>query len=102
MKNNQLIKLLSALSPEELRGFSRFVRSPNGCVGQSPLKLINILKKYYPDFSSAAFQKEKVFRRLYPGQPFNNNLLRKACSRLKQLLENYLIFSVTLSSAKNY
>ena len=91
MKNNQLIKLLSALSPEELRGFSRFVRSPNGCVGQSPLKLINILKKYYPDFSSAAFQKEKVFRRLYPGQPFNNNLLRKACSRLKQLLENYLI-----------
>jgi hypothetical protein len=75
MKNPKLIELLKSLNQEELNQFELFIRSPLlGCKPQV-IKLLDILKKYYPVFSSTEYSKQNVFLQLCPGKQFNASLL---------------------------
>lgn len=85
-----LIKLLISFSPKEINEFDKFVRSPFFNNQRTLVRLYEELKKYYPDFNHADFSKEKLFSSVNPGQEYNDALLRKYCSNLCRLAEEFL------------
>lgn len=91
MRESKLIALLRAVRPDELRRLAKFVRSPyhNGNAGV--IDLFDYLRKYHPDFDSPRLEKETVFKRLLPGQPFDDSRLRLLMFRLSETVEEFLV-----------
>jgi hypothetical protein len=52
-----------------------------------------VLKKFHPSFSSPLFTKESIFKKVYPGMPFNPGLSNKMNSELQKLAEEYLRYT---------
>lgn len=108
MKDNKIIKLLSAFSIEEMKEFEKFVASPYFSRGRDLLPVFKVLKTYYPDFSAEELKPENVFRKLYPGKKFDEksslNLINTLTSELYKVGKKFLIQTGLEESdtAKNY
>lgn len=91
MNSTKLIKLLQTLDPTEFRRLHQFLQSPYYNYNQHLIKLYQLLRKYYPDFTAPRLTKERVFQKLFPEDTFDINKMRKLMSALTQLVEEYLI-----------
>jgi hypothetical protein len=93
MLKSRFIDLLKSLSPEELKSFREFVRSPFHNKNSNVAKLFELLKPFYPEFNAKTLTKEKLFSKLYPGKKFNDTVMRILLSDLLRLGEEFLIIS---------
>lgn len=75
-----------------MKGFSEFVSSPFFNKNQNVIKLFEIIKKNYPDFDESKIEKEKVFKRIFPGKPFKDSTLRLLMFYLYELVERFLAY----------
>lgn len=91
MQKSKLFLLLKNLDTEEMRWLAKFVRSPfynsNGLLVQ----LFDLLRKYHPDLRSGQLEKEAVFQKLLPGEPFDVRRVDLLMSRLAGLVEQFLV-----------
>lgn len=92
MDNSPLILILKTFSKNEIRDFGRFVDSPFHNGRKEVAKYFHILKKFYPEFSSRSFTKNRLFTGIYPHKKFNDADLRRLNSSLMKLAENYLAY----------
>ncbi len=90
MISSKLIDLLKTFSEEEFRKFGLYVSSPYFNKENIQVKFYAVLKKYYPDFENRNFEKEKVFRKLYPEKKYNDGVMRNILSTMLQLAEDFL------------
>lgn len=90
MQNTRLIELLKFLSDDEISAFGRFVSSPYYNRLKMVTKLFHLLKKHHPHFDTPQIKKEKIFKKLYPGQRYNDAKIRNLSSDLHELVLNYL------------
>jgi len=111
MQNSKLIRLLSSLSKEELKRFDAFIRSPFFNNKQQPIILFEYLKqrydKWYPLIKKQAksprevqetekllhkyLSKERVYKKLFPKDAYNDARIRRIMSYCKLLLDDFLI-----------
>lgn len=91
MHQSKLLHLLKILSPEEFKGFAKFVHSPFFNSNKHYHSFYTYLSKYYPDFSSSKLSKEKVFKYIYPKKNYNYNIISNLMSGFTSLAEEYLI-----------
>lgn len=91
MSDIKLIQILRTFSNEEFAQFKKFTSSPYFNEGRNFIPIINVLKKYHPEFDKNEFSREKVFDELYPGEIYKPALLDKLFSRTALLAENFLI-----------
>lgn len=91
MQNTKLLQLLKTLDKTEFRRLFQFIQSPYFNRNEAIVDLYQYLRKYYPLFESPNLEKEKVFQKLFPGQTFNLNKMRKLMSGLTKLVEAYLL-----------
>ena len=91
LTGNILVKLLKTISGDEWKDFEKFVSSPYFNEGRNYLPLIKILKKYHPEFNSEEFEKEKIYKKLFPGKKFKESVLNSMFSRLYNIGEEFLI-----------
>src|SRR5438034_704455 len=90
MRDTNLIQLLKTLNKNEFKEFEKFVKSPFYNEGRNYENFFQILKKNYPDFDQDSITKEKIFNQLYPGKPYNDEIIRKIISNLLKLAKQYL------------
>lgn len=91
MHDSKLVKLLKTLSKEEFKQFKKYLESPHLKVNKPIKSLYEYLAKHYPDFKSKKLNKAVVFSFLYPNEAFVDVRIRNVISRLKGLVEAYLV-----------
>jgi hypothetical protein len=93
LSKSSLIQLLKTLSKEEMKAFDKFVRSPFHNNRKEVTKYFLLLKKYYPSFSHQELIAGKIYKKIYPGKAYKDNVMRRLSSNLFQLAEDYLAIS---------
>lgn len=88
LKSN-LIQLLRIFSPDEMKEFEKFVRSPFHNNRSEVIRYFEILKKFYPEFTHKDFTKEKIYSRLYPSEIYRDDTMRRLNSNLFKLGEEF-------------
>src|SRR3990172_3377753 len=90
MMAGKVIELIKTFNGEEFKKFGLFIRSPYFNKEKIQVKFYDILKKYYPDFNSRNFEKEKIFSKLYPGKKYNDGVMRNILSTSLTLAGDFL------------
>jgi len=110
MQNSKLIDLLKTFEKEDWRWFRKFLLSPYFNSREELVPFCDYLRKQAPDFNEKTIRKEKVFKKLFPKETYDekkisysmNFLLGQAERFLAQreietkppLLNNYLLNSL--------
>lgn len=89
MKNTKLIRLLGALSHNEMKRLNEFISSPYHNKNAKIKSLFENIRKYYPDFENRNFTKEKLYKKVFSGS-YNSAQFRSVVSDLYELVKNFL------------
>lgn len=91
MQNSRLIEVLYALSPKKIRELGKMVHSPFFNQRPQVVHLFDYLAACKLDWKVEP-EKEKAFKKIFPGVAYEDSKLRKTMSLLMKLLEQYLVF----------
>ena len=89
MQNGKLIHYLSLLDRQELQRFRDFVDSPYFNKHENTRQLLHYILQA-PSWTSASLQKEKAFAYVFPGKPYQAQLLSNLISYLLRLFRRFL------------
>jgi len=90
MHKSKSVILLSSFSPEEIRSFGDFVRSPYFNKNTRVVKLFDELKKDHPGFTSKSIAKERLYNKLFKGKPYNDQVMKNLNTELFKLEREFL------------
>ncbi len=90
MKETKVLQIVKTFTKEELKSFGKFAESPYYNSSKDVVKLLEIIKKYFPDFENKAFELVNVFKKVYPGQKYHEGKIRNVISDLGQLAERFI------------
>ena len=90
MKKSRLITLLSSLSPTEMREFCDYVRSPFFNRNKNLISLIDLLRKFHPEFDSKDISDEAISSKLFPASDHDYFRIRNLTSDLLALCKDFL------------
>ncbi len=90
MLKTNFIDVIKSFSKEEIKKFSEFANSPYHNSSKSVIKLVDQVKKYYPDFENRNFTKEKIFAKVFAAGKYNDQVMRNLLSDALQLCYDFL------------
>ena len=90
MKSSKAVQILGVLNEDELKQAESFVNSPYFNSNGNIIRLFGLLKKQYPEFEEAKIEKEIMFGKLFPGKPYNEQVMKNLSSGLLQILLEFL------------
>jgi flagellar biosynthesis regulator FlbT len=93
MHNSKIIAILKTLTPKEFRDFGRFVHSPFFNRLRNVVKLYEVLKKYYPEFSNRNLSEGSIYMKIFPSEKFDYWKMKNLISDLMALAEEYLAYT---------
>lgn len=93
LSNSNIIQLLKTFSKNEIREFDKFVHSPFLNNRAEVTTFFDRIKKYFPSFEQKDFTKEVIYSSLYPGSKYRDDVIRRLCSNLFKLAEDYLSYN---------
>lgn len=102
MKGRKLFELLKSLSQEEWKEFKKMLQSPIYNTNDRLLLLYQALKPKYPNFDASQKEKERLFHKVYPGEPFNNYKIHRLFTLMTQVLESYLLLLADRANELEY
>jgi len=88
-----LIDAFKSFSPKEIKDFSEFVSSPYFNKNLNVVKLFEVIRKNYPAFDNEKMEKEKVFKKIFPGKPYKDSTMRLLMHYLYYVVEKYLAYT---------
>ena len=101
MFNSKLLSILETFEKKEVRQCHSLISSPFFNKNESLIKLYEYCVKSYPDFKGDRFEKEEVYKNLFPTQAFDDANMRYLMSDLTKLLEQFLIQQTLKESQMN-
>lgn len=90
MLKTNFIDVIKSFSKEEMKRFYDFANSPYHNSSKSVSKLVELVKKYYPDFDNRNFTKEKVYTKVFSSEAYNDQVMRNLMSDALQLSYEFL------------
>lgn len=90
MHKSKSILYLRSFSSEDLTRFGEFLNSPYFNTNNRVTKLFTELKKHYPEFTGKGIDKEVIYKKLFSGKPFNEQVLKNINSELLKLEKLFL------------
>jgi len=91
MKDSKLIQQLKILNEVELKRFYLFLRSPYFTKSKDVVKLFEFVRKFHPNFKDKLLEKARIFKKLFPKEPYSDIKLRNLQAKLSKIVESYLI-----------
>lgn len=91
MSGNKLFQILKTFEKGELKRLRKVFESPYFVTNVRLLTLFEYLRKCYPEFEPSKVSKEKLFQKLYPGQKFNDGLLRVVLREFTAAVEEFML-----------
>lgn len=106
IKKNNLTKMLSTFTKNEMKCFGKFVASPYFQTERNLTPLYSYLKKYHPAFDSKHLSEEKIFCALYPEKKFepkkSSLIIRVLFSQMTNLAKKFLAYEQYESGELEY
>lgn len=90
MHKSKIVNVLKTFSEEEIKKFSDFLSSPYYNTNQTLTKFYNALKKFYPDFEGSGASKETLYKKLFEGEKYNDQVMRNLSSQLLKLSKEFI------------
>lgn len=90
MKNIKLFELLSSLQPDEWKAFQRYLRFSYQRNDANTIELFLALDRFYPRFNDPTLTKEKLFKKIFLKQPYNENKINKLFSEMIKQFEDFV------------
>jgi len=87
----KIFKLLNALSKDELKLLRKAVQSPLLNTNKSVIQLFELLRKLHPNFEDSMAVKRKLFKKLFPKDPYYDHKLRRLFFELTKIIEQLLL-----------
>lgn len=94
MQQSSLVELVKVLTARELKDFSLFLESPyhnRGRYRKEAQNLFKILVKYAPDYANDKLSKEKIYRQVFPEDPFTEGRIEKVMVELSKSIRLFLV-----------
>ncbi|MDX1909761.1 MAG: hypothetical protein SF053_22175 [Bacteroidia bacterium] len=91
MTQPKLFRILSTFTPDEWKGFGRYVHSPFFTVHEDTVQFFELIEPHYPDFEAPELEAEAIFEALYPGISFSDVQIRTLRKYLLRLAEGFLV-----------
>lgn len=91
MKDTRLIEILASFSRDEMKAFRKFLDSPFVKSRRNIASLLDALAGYHPEFRAKEISKEKIYGKLFAGEPFNSKKLENLTLDLAAAAEGFLI-----------
>lgn len=92
MEDSKLIQLVKTFSKSEINEFGKFVNSPFFNESPKLALLYELLLGNYPEFPGETFNKQEIFKLLYPEeQKYDDKKVRSRVSLMLGLAEEFLI-----------
>ena len=88
----KVFDILKTLSKDELKKFSEYLSSSLFNKRKVLADLFEVYRKYHPEYSDLNLTKEKVFKKLFPGKKYSDEMFRNLNSLLLTLAEDFLSF----------
>ncbi|MBK8562761.1 MAG: hypothetical protein IPN76_05310 [Saprospiraceae bacterium] len=93
MHDSRLVELLKTLSPTELKELGRWLRSPFANQREEVTRLFDLLADRLGTTREGSLKKETVFKKLFPGEAFDEKRLAYTMSRLNLAAQSWLVFA---------
>lgn len=90
MEKTKVIKVLKTFKKVELNRFDKYIRSPFYNVHTPTILLWESLFEAFPNFDQKKLDKETIFKRIYPGEPFSDAKLSVVRNNLLKQLFGFL------------
>jgi hypothetical protein len=90
MYRSKLVALIKELAKEDIEPLSRFLASPYFNRNDNVVKLFDIIKREYPDYTSPNLQRDVVFALIFPGKDPKGTNLTQLMSELNKLIKQFL------------
>ncbi|PSR13895.1 MAG: hypothetical protein DA408_14995 [Bacteroidetes bacterium] len=89
MQESKLLKSIQQLDSRDRQRFKTYVNSPYFNQHQKTIELLDYLLKHL-DTSPQYLERQRVFKHLFRGEPYSEQLLFNTMSSLKKLFHSYL------------
>ncbi len=93
MKNSYLIAVLKTLDKKEIRDFKKWLISPAHNQRDDVEDLFHYLTASNHLEENKYLQKERVFKKVFPKEPYDDAKLRQSVHFLTKCIEEFLVFS---------
>lgn len=90
MHTSKAIQVMGALNQTEIKELDDFINSPYFNTNSNIIRLFELVKKHYPAFEPEKIEKEILFAKLFPGKPYNEQIMKNLSSQLLQLSLEFL------------
>lgn len=90
MHNNKLITILKYFNKSDFNHFQKYITSPYFNKSQQLIHFFQIIEKGIKSPKETALEKERVWKKLFPEQKYNDVRFRKLCSDFLKLVEGFL------------
>ena len=90
MQDSKLIGLLKTFEKEDWRWFRKFLLSPYFNSREELVPFFDYLRNQSPDFKEKAIKKEKVFKKIFPKQVYNEKQISYSMNFLLNQAERFL------------
>lgn len=90
MKNNKSIEILRTFSEDHLKNFKLFIASPYYNTNKKLVKLYDLIYKARPVFNDDFLIKENLFKKLYPGKTYNQQVIKNLFTQFNDLIEEFI------------
>ncbi|MEM0993742.1 MAG: hypothetical protein AAF847_05265 [Bacteroidota bacterium] len=92
MRQSRLVKRLENLGSRDKDRFSKFVNSPYFNQHDKTTQLLNLIYIAFEKGRPALLEREKIFKKLFPKEPFNEQRLHNVMSYLMRLYHRFLAY----------
>ncbi|CAN5501919.1 hypothetical protein BH10BAC5_BH10BAC5_27090 [soil metagenome] len=92
--DSTLIQHLKVLSNDDIKGLTKFVHTGLHNNRRDVTHFFDVTVKFYPTFKNKNFSRENIFKVLYPGKKYQDDILRRLSSNLLKIAEEYASYSV--------
>lgn len=93
MKNSHLVVILRSLDKKEVRELRKWLQSPVHNQREDVVDLFEYLINNKRLEKPNLLEKEKIFRKIFPGEAFEDAKLRQSMHFLLKAIEEYLVYS---------
>jgi len=100
--NSKLIEILKTFSKQELRDFVKFTKISYFNKGKNYLPLLNVLRKFYPEFNNPELTKFYVYERLFQGKKYNDQVIRNMLSGLLKICGQFIVINNIKFNSTDY
>lgn len=90
MIKSSLIEILRSFTAGEIKEFNDMVYSPYFNKKSAVIKFWEAVHRYAPDFTSKELEKEKIYKKIFPGKEFNYGTLKNLIYDLSKLAEKFI------------